>query len=293
MSQPHALIITAAGINCDLELAYAFEAAGAKAERVHINRLIADPALIGNYQLIGLPGGFSFGDAVAAGRIMAQLIRKHLYRALIEAVQRGVPIIAPCNGFQIAVQAGLLPGPSVNGSWPQEPARQVVTLAPNASSRFVDRWARIEIPAQTKCIWTRGLSASESKAMLPVAHGEGRFVADSPERLTQFEADGQIAMRYAPGDNPNGSAADIAGICDASGLIFGLMPHPERSTRLMQHPFWTRLADADRTGDTFGLALFKQAVAWITSGASKSPGSNLSSQTKSDARATTPVRCLS
>jgi phosphoribosylformylglycinamidine synthase len=290
MTKPNALIITAAGINCDLELAHAFEAAGATSQRVHINSLIADPSLVERYQLIGLPGGFSFGDAVAAGRIMAQLIRKHLYSALVKAVERGVPIIAPCNGFQIAVQAGLLPGPGAKEGWPTEPATQVVTLAPNASSRFVDRWSRVEVPTNTTCIWTRGLSAADDVSMLPVAHGEGRFVAADDSMIEQLAAAGQIALRYTPDDNPNGSAHDIAGMCDASGLIFGLMPHPERFTRFSQHPFWTSLPMESRSGATLGLAMFERAVAFVTHG-SASGATNLDVRpTSGGARRNSPIR---
>lgn len=288
MAKPNALIITAAGINCDLELEHAFNTAGANATCVHINSLIAEPALIENYQLIGLPGGFSFGDAIAAGRIMAQLIRKHLYMPLVEAVQRGTPIIAPCNGFQIAVQAGLLPGPGANASWPDEPARQIVTLAPNASSRFVDCWSHVEIPENTNCIWTRGLTASAETSMLPVAHGEGRFVPASNDLIEQLEAAGQVAIRYTEDGNPNGSVNDIAGICDASGLIFGLMPHPERFTRFTQHPFWTRLAPQQRQGVTLGLAMFEQAVEYVTN--SDSQGNSAGN---SASRHGSPVRCHS
>jgi len=293
MTQPKALVITAAGINCDLELLHAFEAAGCAASRVHLNRLIAEPRLLRAFELIGLPGGFSFGDAIAAGRIMAQLIRKHLYSALVEAVERGVPIIAPCNGFQIAVQAGLLPGPmSASGGWPSEPAKQIVTLAPNASGRFVDRWARVEAPANTRCIWTKGLTRPVETSSLPIAHGEGRVVAASDALVSQLERAGQIALRYAADDNPNGSVADIAGICDGSGLIFGLMPHPERYTRMTQHPFWTRLSEHDRASETLGLSIFRQAVKYVTNQSSGGGTAALRSlnEPPSAMRACEPVR---
>jgi len=292
MAKPNALIMTAAGINCDLELARAFTLAGCHAERVHINQLIANPSLLATYQLIGIPGGFSFGDAIAAGRIMAQLIRKHLYGALVEAVQRGVPIIAPCNGLQIAVQAGLLPGPGEDESWPSAPAKQTVTLAPNASSRFVARWPRVEIPTDTKCIWTRGLSAADDVFMLPVAHGEGRFVPAEVAMIDRFGAAGQIALRYTPDDNPNGSVADIAGICDRTGLIFGLMPHPERFTRMTQHPFWTRLMPDEREKTTLGLAMFKQAVAFVSGGKSAAKSAP-TSRSGGDVQVRSPIRLTS
>jgi len=253
---PIALVITAPGINCDQELADAFTLSGCDVESIHVKRLIAEPDLVARFDLIGLPGGFSYGDDVAAGRIMATLIRRHLYGALTSAIGRGVPMIAPCNGFQIAVQAGLLPGPA-SGSWPESPAAPEVSLTDNASARFDDRWVGVEIPAGTRCIWTRGLDGAADDMLLPVAHGEGRFVA-APDRLATLEAAGQIAIRYRGDANPNGSMGDVAGLCDASGLVFGLMPHPERWVRPTQHPFWTRRSDVD--GEPLGLRMFRQAV---------------------------------
>ncbi len=270
---PTALVITTAGINCDLELAHAFEAAGAKVRFLHLNQLMADPSLLDEFELIGLPGGFSYGDAVAAGRIAAQLMRKTLYPALLRTLERGVPMIAPCNGFQIAAQVGLLPGPAPapGGESESNPERSVaripeaprpsVTLADNASARFIDRWVRIEIPTNTRCIWTQGLEIGSAARMLPIAHCEGRFIPESEELLSQLDAGGQIAVRYAADDNPNGSVGDVAGICDSTGLILGLMPHPERYTRWTQHPWWTRLDESDRQGDAPGLRMFRNAVA--------------------------------
>ena len=260
---PKALIITTAGTNCDRELALAFELAGATAELVHLKRLLAQPVLVDRYDLIGLPGGFSYGDAVAAGRIAASLMRQHLQVAFVRAIERGVPIIAPCNGFQTAVQIGLLPGPVPGAPWPKGPPAPSVALSPNRSGRFVDRWVRIEIPEGSRCIWTQGLGGSPVTTMLPVAHAEGRFTALNEETLAQLHAQGQIALRYASGDNPNGSTGDVAGLCDATGCVFGLMPHPERYTRWTHHPFWTRLSKEDRRGDPPGLAMFRNAVAHV------------------------------
>lgn len=261
MPLPNALIITAAGINCDQELARGFELAGAAPQFVHLNRLMAEPALVDRFDLIGIPGGFSYGDAVAAGRIAAQLMRQSLYEAFVRAVERGVPIIAPCNGFQIAVQMGLLPGPAVGASWPREAPRPSAALAQNESARFVDRWCAVEIVSDSRCIWTRGIECNRQTCLLPVAHGEGRFVPGSPDLLRRLEGQGQVAVRFVEGDSPNGSAGNIAGICDASGLVFGLMPHPERYTSWLQHPFWTRLGEADMTGEPLGLQIFRNAVA--------------------------------
>lgn len=264
--KPNALIITAAGINCDHELARAFELAGATPRFVHLSELLARPALVDAFQLIGIPGGFSYGDAVAAGRIAAQLMRGTLYGVLVSAIQRGVPIIAPCNGFQIAAQMGLLPGPAPGDGWPHEPPSPTVALGQNESARFRDDWCRIEIPANTRCIWTQGIEVSDAGRMLPIAHGEGRFIASSSELLDELRESGRIAVRYAADDNPNGSVDDIAGICDSTGLVFGLMPHPERFTRWTQHPSWTRLAESERGEEPLGLAMFRNAVEHVKVG---------------------------
>jgi phosphoribosylformylglycinamidine synthase I len=258
-----ALLITTAGINCDRELAYAFELAGAAPQLMHLNKLMADPALIDDYDLIGLPGGFSYGDAIAAGRIAAHLMRRTLYRSFVRAIERGVPIIAPCNGFQMAVQIGLLPGPAVGEPWPDAPPQPSVALAQNQSACFVDRWCAVEIPPATRCIWTQGIDLDPATGMLPVAHGEGRFVLESPDVLLRLQESGQVALRYAEGDNPNGSTGNVAGICDGSGLVFGLMPHPERYTKWVQHPFWTRLNESQRQGEPLGLQMFRNAVAHV------------------------------
>ena len=281
MKSVKALVITAPGINCDLELSQAFAAAGAEPESILLSRLIRNPSLVDKFALIGLPGGFSYGDDIAAGRIMAALMRQEIYPAIAAAIARGTPVICPCNGFQIAVQAGLLPGPCVDvnfnlpasattgssnhaqiGMWSRAAAAPTVALATNIGERFHDAWMRVEIPSNTKCIWTRGLSANPECDMLPSAHGEGRFMTDT-KTLETLEKCGQIALRYAAGDNLNGSMNAVAGICDASGLVFGLMPHPERFTRWTQHPWWTRLPHTTRSGDTLGLCMFKNAVAYV------------------------------
>jgi phosphoribosylformylglycinamidine synthase len=257
-SKPRALVITAPGINCDGELAAAFEAAGARPESILMSALEREPSRIDAFQLIGLPGGFSFGDDVAAGRIMAVLMRERIYPALAAAIERGVPMICPCNGFQIAVQAGLLPGPA-SGAWPREPATPSVALCQNRTARFHDAWTCVTIPSETRCVWTRGLHLDHETGLLPSAHGEGRFITD-PSTLESLRANGQIAVRYAETENFNGSMDAIAGICDPSGLVFGLMPHPERFTRWTQHPWWTRLDPSQRVEEPLGLRMFRQAV---------------------------------
>ena len=254
-----ALVVTAPGINCDLELAHAFREAGALVDTLPLLRLARHPALVDGFKLIGLPGGFSYGDDIAAGRVLATLMRKHLYSPFKAAIERGCPIIAPCNGFQVAVQAGLLPGPTSGMAWPDEPASPNLSLSINLEASFRDCWTPMEIPDNSRCIWTKDIEFSGPSAMLPCAHGEGRFVTSDP-MLNRLEESGQVALCYQEGSNFNGSSRRIAGICDPSGLVLGLMPHPERFTRWSQHPAWTRLDPKLRTQVPPGLAMFKNAV---------------------------------
>ena len=267
-----AVVIRTAGTNCDGEMVRGFEMAGASVELVHLDRLIAEPRRLERADLIGFPGGFSYGDDIAAGRVQAVKMRERLWGALRTAAERGACMIGACNGFQVMVQVGLLPGPA-DGVWPERAPRQVMGLAANASARFVDAWSRVVVPRETVCVWTRefeersggvGGVGTGDVMMLPSAHGEGRLMAPE-DALDGLEARGQVAMRYVGGENPNGSARDIAGICDVSGRIFGLMPHPERYLEWTRHPWWTRLGVDVRRGEAPGLAMFRsavEAVAW-------------------------------
>jgi phosphoribosylformylglycinamidine synthase len=273
---PNALVIRTAGTNCDAEMCRAFELAGATVELLHVDRLIANPSHIETAELIGFPGGFSYGDDVASGRILAVKLREQLYPALRDAARRGVPMIGVCNGFQALVQVGLLPGPAAGQDWPVDAApRQTVALTHNAGARFIDQWVRIEADPASNCVWTRSLAAlqassesdrgvRDSALILPIAHGEGRFVTASPAILASLQAGGQVPLKYV--NNPNGSSADIAGICDPSGRIFGLMPHPDRFLDWTLHPWWTRLDPAMMRGTTPGLMMFKDAVAAVGTG---------------------------
>ena len=245
MTQPATLILRTAGTNCDRELAHAFELAGATTQTIHLNRLIDEPTLIEQFDLIGFPGGFSYGDDIAAGRILANRLRHRLLEPLQAAVTRGVPMIGICNGFQVMVKLGLLPDPAT--------AVQTSTLADNTSGRFIDRWVPLKAEASSVCIWTRGLDEIE----LPIAHGEGRFFAPD-EVLDQMEQNGQVALRYTA--NPNGSSRDIAGVCDPTGVVFGLMPHPERFVDPTHYPQWTRLGQDWLTTQTPGLQMIRNAV---------------------------------
>jgi phosphoribosylformylglycinamidine synthase len=255
MSQPRALIVRSPGANCDVETEFACEQAGAIAERVHINRLREQPRLLHRYQFLILPGGFSYGDDVAAGKILANQLTHFLGDSLRQFRDADKLIIGICNGFQALLTAGLLLAPDMDGP--------LATLAANASGRFEDRWAHLQAtPARCPIL------SGYQRLYLPVAHGEGRFLCREPWMLKGLEETGQIVLRYVDGAgrpgvypiNPNGSQGDVAGICDASGRVLGLMPHPERHILPTQHPLWTRVGLAPE-GD--GLRLFRNAVQYF------------------------------
>lgn len=247
---PRAIVIRTAGTNCDSEMVRGFRLAGAQTDLVHLDRLAAQPSILDQYDLISFAGGFSYGDDCGAGRVQAVKIRECLLPSLHSARDRGVPMIGACNGFQVLVQTGLLPGGD----------EQTTALANNAGGRFIDDWVRVRYESGTVCLWTAGLTSiiSEEGAMLPIAHGEGRFIVASTRVERDLEQRGQVALRYET--DINGSAGNIAGICDPTGRIFGLMPHPERFLSWHNHPFWTRLPAAARVGDTPGLRMFKNAL---------------------------------
>jgi phosphoribosylformylglycinamidine synthase subunit PurQ / glutaminase len=219
--------------------------------------------LLDRFQILAIPGGFSYGDDIAAGRILANQIAHHLHDAVHRFVESGRPVIGICNGFQVLVKTDLLPG-SVAGR-----EGQLCTLTNNDSGRFIDRWVHLT-PRGDKCIWTRGIS---NTIELPIAHGEGKFVPADRAILQSLWDNQQVALVYATADgspasgcfpdNPNGSIDDIAGICDASGLVFGLMPHPERHVDPLQHPAWTRMSPLPVEGQ--GLQIFRNAVAHVGS----------------------------
>lgn len=239
-----ACVLTGYGINADNELVSAFSLAGAEAEKVHINDLIENPSLFRRYQIAGFAGGFSFGDHLGSGLVYAELFKKHLKEELEQFVSDGKLIIGICNGFQVLVKMGVLP--NLKGDWTQE-----VSLVHNNSGVFEDSWVNLKFNPQSPCIWTKGLSTMD----VPIRHGEGRFITDSPEILNHLKEKNLIAIQYN-GRNPNGSQEDIAGITDTTGHILGLMPHPEAFIFPENHPKWTRQSVTEGEG----LKIFRNGV---------------------------------
>jgi phosphoribosylformylglycinamidine synthase len=248
MSQPNVLILRAPGTNCDAETAFAFEKAGATTEILHINRLLENPAQFAKFQILCIPGGFSYGDDLGAGRIFGNQIQHHLDEPMAQFKADGKLILGICNGFQVLMKSPVLLPPDAE----KGPA---ATLTLNDSGRYHDCWVELET-AGDKCVFLKGIE----RMYLPVAHAEGKFVPRDTAVLQQLESAGQLVLRYAKGNNPNGATANVAGVCDTTGRVLGLMPHPERYIDPTQHPRWTR-GEAGTEGD--GLQLFRNAVRYF------------------------------
>lgn len=262
----------APGTNCDAETAHAFKLAGAATERWHINRVLEEPRRLGDFQVLCIPGGFSYGDDIAAGRILGNQMQHHLAKVLAEFREAGKLIIGICNGFQVLLKTNLLAAADAHGP--------TATLTLNDSGHFEARWVTLEV-APGNCVFLQGIERME----LPVAHGEGKFMTSDARVFEHMEAAGRMVMRYAVGTgadhpqrmvpaprlaavdtvvpypaNPNGAMGDVAGICDETGRVFGLMPHPERFVDWTQHLRWTR-EPAREVGD--GLRVFQNAVRYF------------------------------
>lgn len=259
MANIKAIVLRAAGINCDLETVHALEVAGASADRVHINRIIENPAMLDDYQIMIFPGGFSYGDDVAAGRILANQIVHHLSDVLRKFIDDGKLVLGICNGFQVLVKTGILPDVDGVGKFDNTS----VSLVDNDCGQFQDRWVYLE-PGTDRCVFiTPG-----KRIYLPMAHGEGKVVMKDAETLDKIKANGHVAFRYVDTDgnaggfpiNPNGSTDAIAGLVDSTGRVMGLMPHPERFIQRTQHPRWTRY-DESLAAD--GVSIFKNAVGYL------------------------------
>ena len=290
--QVRAIVLRAAGINCDMETEHALELAGAEAERVHINRLIEDKGLLDEFQIIVFPGGFSYGDDVAAGKILANQIIHHLYEPIRKFIDDGKLVLGICNGFQVLVKTGILPGiesfkseirstksetnsnnrntkfKTNHETQDTRPATNLVTITYNDSGKFEDRWVYLA-PQTDRCIFIEGgRSLGGRQIYLPIAHGEGKVVTKDEPTLERLKEKGYIAFKYVDEDgnegdypiNPNGSVDSIAGLTDSTGRVLGLMPHPERHVRHTQHPRWTR---AKNSNDADGTTIFNNAIKYI------------------------------
>lgn len=251
---PRVIVLRAPGTNCDEETAHAWNLAGARAETWRVGRLLEEPRALDSFQILTLPGGFSYGDDLGAGRILATHLERGLGDALRRFRDRGGLILGIGNGFQVLARCGLLPGGETAGR---------VTLARNESGKFEARWVTLS-PRP-------GLSpfvSFDEPLELPVAHGEGRFLADESKTLKAIDEAGQIVLKYGDDQgrptqeypaNPSGSVEAVAGVCDPTGRVFGLMPHPERFVSPLHHPRWTRLGDA-LGSEGHGLKIFRGAV---------------------------------
>ena len=255
MAKVRVLVIRAAGINCEEEVMHCWRIAGADPTLIHINALAAEPTALDAYQILTIPGGFSFGDDIAAGTILAQRMVHDLAEPMQRLVDRGGGILGICNGFQALVKTGLLPG---GREW-----RDSTTVTHNDSAKFEARWVKLEV-CTDRCPFLRPGTVLE----MPVEHAEGKVVTHDEQTASKLAEAGLVAVRYIDDDgrndtypaNPNGSVAGIAGLCDTTGRIFGLMPHPDRHFTHTNHPLWTRRS-CEGTPD--GLTIFENAVsAW-------------------------------
>jgi len=262
--QPKVLIPTGYGLNCENETAYAFTNVGGKADKVHLSEVFATPSILSDYQVLAMVGGFSFGDHIAAGKVLANRYRYRLAEHLERFIAEGKLLMGICNGFQSMVQYGLLPG------FDSRFDEQLVSLAPNDSGVFEDRWIMLAANVGSKCIFTENLQGLE----LPVRHGEGKLVVRDKEVLHRLWTQGQVALQYVDPTtgratmryplNPNGSVDSIAGICDPSGRVFGLMPHPEAYNNPYNHPNWLLQRQAQTLpAEGLGLQIFRNAVEYV------------------------------
>ena len=261
-NKPKAIILRTAGTNCDYETRYALEKAGADVDLVHVNQLVKDKGLLSSYHIFVLPGGFTYGDDIAAGKVLANQLRHHLLDELTRFVDDGKLVIGICNGFQVLIKMGLLPG--INGTQPSfNEYRQEFTLTYNDSNKFEDRWVYLK-SFSDKSVFID----NDCMLYIPIAHAEGKFVAGNGGELENLGKSGQIIFKYVDKDgnianypwNPNGSLDNIAGICDSTGRVLGMMPHPERYIEPTQHPRWTR-EGLKAEGD--GIAIFRNAVNYV------------------------------
>ena len=262
---PRVCVLRAPGTNCDIETAFAFETAGAAAERVHLFRLLENPDMLADFEILCIPGGFSYGDDIGAGVVFGQKLRRRLADSIARFLERDTLALGICNGFQVLMRSGILPDGTE--TWPPK-ADPDATLTWNENGRYTAVWVNLAVDAPDN-VFLRGIEQIE----MPIAHAEGRIAVRAESVLKNWDERQQVALRYSSNDgvsvegddllpypiNPNGSVANIAGLGDPTGRVLGLMPHPERFIHATQHPQWTRRR---LTGDGEGLKLFQNAVAY-------------------------------
>lgn len=236
---PNFLVLWGDGINCENETAKAVELAGGKAQKVHINELTANPGMLGSFQAMVIPGGFSFGDHLGSGQVLSLKLERFVKREL-QAFVKKFPVLGICNGFQTLIRLGLLPDANF---------QKTCSLIKNEQGHFHNEWVTLERNAQSPCVWTQHLP---NEFALPARHGEGRFICQSEEVLKSLHHNNQVVLRYK--ENFNGAVDRIAGVCDPSGLVFALMPHPEAAVYDWHLPF---------EGTAYGLEFFKSAVKYL------------------------------
>jgi len=237
--KPRILVLRAAGINCDAETAYAFERHGADAEAIHVNRLLASERSLDDFDGLAIPGGFSYGDDIAGGKVLAVEMRHHLADSILKLIDRGGVVVGICNGFQVLVKMGILPGVEASDGGL---TRQEATLIDNESNRYEDRWVTVESASDRSIFCPKG-----QRLRMPVAHGEGRYLPRDPALHAEIVANDLVAFRYVSDDpddggapvypdDPNGSFDHVAGLVDKTGRVLGLMPHPERAMFAVHDP---------------------------------------------------------
>ena len=249
MKKVKSIIVRTAGTNCDMETAFALKQAGSEVDLVHINVLKKDREILSKYHILAIPGGFTYGDDIASGKILANEMKNSLKKELLDFISKGKLIIGICNGFQVLVKMGILPNINGGGSFDIES-----TLSLNDSGKFIDKWVDLKKNNDEEdiCVWTKSLP---EKISVPIAHAEGKFIPKNTKVLRALFKNKQIVFTYT--DNPNGSIEDIAGICDPTGRILGMMPHPERHITYLQNPNWQR---GISEGMGIGIEIFKNGV---------------------------------
>ena len=271
MSAPRICVLRAPGTNCDVETADAFDVSGGKSDCIHLFRMIERPELLDEYQILCVPGGFSYGDDIGSGVVAASQLRSHLGNVLHRFLESDKLVLGICNGFQVLLKAGILPGGSAGWNDTQ-PNKSRSTLTWNSNGKYTARWVHCKVTTSNN-VFLQGIDELD----LPIAHAEGRIVVEDDSVVAHWEHGGQISLRYTNWPNaessdrthpvndrydanPNGSTGNIAGLSDPTGRVFGLMPHPERFLFGTQHPHWTRLG---MTEDGDGLKMFRNAIKYF------------------------------